>query len=153
MIQYETEKSMSRDFESYLKSHLGSTYYKEWQGLFGVPDYVCFDKQGEDIQVISFELKLTDWRRAMVQAFRYKSFSHLSYVVMPEATAENAKLHANEFQQYGIGLISFSPEGLHVICDSQPSTPYSPQLSDKVLGKVRKSRKKSFARVADLVAV
>lgn len=153
MIQYKSEKSMSRDFESYLKSHLGFTYYKEWKGLFGVPDYVCFDKQGDDIQVISFELKLTDWRRAMVQAFRYKSFSHLAYVVMPETTVENAKLHINEFQQYGIGLISFGLNGLHVICDSQLSTPYSPQLSDKVFGKVRRSRKKSFARVTDLVAV
>ena len=153
MIQYKSEKSMSRDFESYLKSHLGSTYYKEWQGLFGVPDYVCFDKQGEDIQVVSFELKLTDWRRAMVQAFRYKSFSHLSYVVMPSGGVENARLHSDEFLQYGIGLMAFGPEGLHVICEPMPSMPYSPQLTDKVLGKMRRSRKKSFARVKDLVAV
>lgn len=142
---------MSRDFESYLKSHLGSTYYKEWQGLFGIPDYVCFDKQGGDTRVVSFELKLTDWRRAMVQAFRYKSFSHLVYVVMPEAAAANAGLHSNEFQKYGIGLLAFSPEGIRTVCDSSYTIPYSPQLSDKVMDKVKRSRKKSFARVTDII--
>lgn len=151
MIMYRTEKSLSRDFETYIKSHLGSTYYKEWQGLFGVPDFVCFDKQGEDTQVVSFELKLTDWRRAMIQAFRYKSFSNLVYVVMPEDATANASLHVNEFQKYGIGLLAFGPEGIRIVCDSLLTIPYSPQLSVKVMDKVKKSRKKSFARVTDLL--
>lgn len=153
MRHFKNEKSMSRDFEVYLKSHLGTTYYKEWTGLFGVPDYVCFDKQGDGLQVISFELKLLDWKRAMIQAFRYKSFSNLSYVVMPEESIECASRHLSEFQKYGIGLLSFGPKGLHTICDTFPSKPYSPQLSEKVLNKVRRSRKKSFARVTDLISV
>ena len=151
MTQYKSEKIMSRDFESYLKLHLGNTYYKEWQGLFGVPDYVCFDKQGDEIQVVAFELKLTDWRRAMVQAFRYRSFSPLSYVVMPEASLESAIRHVSEFEKYGIGLLSFGPAGLRTICEASPSVPYSPQLSGKVIDKVRRSRKKSLAKVSDLV--
>ena len=42
---YISEKLMSADFEKYLRSMVGNTYYKEWQGLFGIPDYVCFSKQ------------------------------------------------------------------------------------------------------------
>ena len=150
-MQYSSEKAMSRDFEKYLKVHLGSSYFKEWSGLFGIPDYVCFDKQGGEINVVSFELKLSDWKRAMVQAFRYRSFSHLSYVVMPEGAAESASRHADEFQQYGIGLLAFGPNGLRKLCESSPATPYSPQLSDKVIDKVKRSRKKSFNRVASLI--
>ena len=151
MIQYLTEKAMSRDFEKYLKTHLGSSYFKEWSGLFGIPDYVCFDKQGDDIRVVSFELKLSDWKRAMIQAFRYRSFSHSSYVVMPEIAAESASRHADEFQQYGIGLLAFGPNGLRTLCESSFTIPYSPQLSSKVMDKVKKSRKKSFSCVSNLM--
>lgn len=153
MSQYRTEKALSQDFERYLKTNFGSAYYKEWSGLFGIPDYVCFCKHSNNIKVISFELKLTNWRRALVQAFRYRSFSHLSYVVMPEDTIANASLHTNEFKQYGIGLLSFGKTGLHTVCDAFLTMPYSPQLSNKVIDKVKKSRKTTFTHYSNVAFI
>ena len=72
---------MSIEFERCIKTMIGNTYYKEWQGLFGIPDYVCFSKNNGEISIISFELKLTNWRGALTQAFRYRSFSDYSYVI------------------------------------------------------------------------
>ena len=88
---YTSEDLMSVDFEKYIKSTIGNTYFKEWQGLFGIPDYVCFSKLDTGIKVVSFELKLKNWRGAMIQAFRYRSFSDYSYVVLPEETADKEK--------------------------------------------------------------
>ena len=79
---------MSVEFERCIKSVIGNTYYKEWQGLFGIHDYVCFSKGDGEIDVISFELKLTNWRGALMQAFRYLSFSDYSYVVLPEEISD-----------------------------------------------------------------
>lgn len=151
MISYNTEKAMSRDFEKYLKSNIGNTFYKELEGLFGRPDYVYFVKHKDNILIISFELKLSDWRHAMIQAFRYKSFSNLSYVVMPEGSTNKASIHIEEFKKYGIGLLSFGESGLKLICSSNLSEPFSPQLNEKVINKAKKSRKKSFALLTDII--
>ena len=98
---YTSENIMSVEFERCIKSVIGNTYYKEWQGLFGIPDYVCFSKGDGEIDVISFELKLTNWRGALMQAFRYRSFSDYSYVVLPEETAIKALEHLEMFIRYG----------------------------------------------------
>ena len=77
---FATEHEMSKRFEKYLKSNFGNSYLKEHQGLFGVPDFVFYAKQQQEISFVSFELKLKNWKRAAKQAFRYKSFSNISYV-------------------------------------------------------------------------
>ncbi len=72
---YASESLMSVDFEKYIKSKIGNTYFKELEGLFGIPDYVCFSKLDTGIKVVSFELKLRNCRGAMIQAFRCRIFS------------------------------------------------------------------------------
>lgn len=74
---FTTEQKMSLLFEKFLKLNFGNTYLKECQGLFGVPDYVFYAKQDQELSIISFELKLKDWKRAAKQAFRYKSFQNI----------------------------------------------------------------------------
>ena len=78
---FTTEQEMSLLFEKFLKLNFGNTYLKECQGLFGVPDYIFYAKQNQELSIISFELKLKDWKRAAKQAFRYKSFSNIAVAV------------------------------------------------------------------------
>ena len=150
-MYYASEHKMSKEFESYLRSQIGGTYYKEWQGLFGIPDYVCFEKKDKEIDVVSFELKLTDWRTAIIQAFRYRSFSNRVYVVMPEDTVKRAVAHTDKFNQYGIGLASFASGRLTVIVNAKTSEPYSQNLREKVNIRVKKSRRKSLGDLSVLI--
>ena len=144
---YTSEDLMSVDFEEFIKSTMGNTYFKEWQGLFGIPDYVCFSKLDTGIKVVSFELKLKNWRGAMIQAFRYRSFSDYSYVVLPEETAGKAFNHINLFKKYGIGLISFRKDKYFIMYSPIQNRPLSLQLREKAETKIRRSRKKSHETV------
>lgn len=148
---YISEKIMSADFEKYLRSMVGNTYYKEWQGLFGIPDYVCFSKQGDKISVVSFELKLTDWRGALVQAFRYKSFSDYSYVVLPKETAIKASENQSIFEQYGIGLASFNGNSYDIIYRPCRVAPYSNRLREIAEGRIKRSRKHAINSVNSIL--
>lgn len=148
---YASEDLMSVDFEKYIKLTMGNTYFKEWQGLFGIPDYVCFSKLDTGIKVVSFELKLKNWRGAMVQAFRYRSFSDYSYVVLPEETAEKAYDHVNLFEKYGVGLISFTEDNYSIMYRPMSASPFSSKLREKAEMKIRKSRKKSHETVYSLL--
>lgn len=150
-MYYATEHKMSKEFESFLRTQIGGTYYKEWQGLFGIPDYVYFEKKNNDINVVSFELKLTDWKTAIIQAFRYRSFSNMVYVIMPEDTVKRAVAHADKFNQYGIGLASFTSGRLTVIVNAKSTEPYSKHLREKVNKRVRKSRSKSVGTLSVLI--
>lgn len=145
---YTSENKMSKDFETYLKTQIGRTYFKEWRGLFGIPDFVCFEKGDGAINIVSFELKLTDWKTAIIQAFRYRSFSNKVYVVMPEDTVNRAMAHSEKFDQYGIGLASFNSGKLSVLVDAQDSEPYSHNLRKKVDLRVRKSRSKATGNLS-----
>lgn len=144
---YTSEYVMSVDFEKYIKSIMGNTYFKECQGLFGIPDFVCFSKLDTGIKVVSFELKLKNWKGAMIQAFRYRSFSDYSYVVLPEETASKAFNHIELFKKYGIGLVSFRKDKYVIMYSPIQSHPLSLQLREKAETKIKKSRKKSHETV------
>lgn len=59
------------------------------------------------IQFYSYELKLTDWQKAIIQALRNQTFSSYSYVVMPEKIAIRLfKTKEYLFKGYNIGLIA-----------------------------------------------
>ena len=149
---YTSENIMSVEFERCIKSVIGNTYYTEWQGLFGIPDYVCFSKGDGEIDVISFELKLTNWRGALMQAFRYRSFSDYSYVVLPEETAIKALEHLEMFIRYGIGLISFSNTIWDVKYSPLKQKPFSDNMREKVESRIRKSRKRAKGNVKFLLS-
>src|SRR5262249_25160810 len=46
-----------------------------------------------DLRLYAFELKITDWRKAFKQAFRYSYFADRAIVVLPPATAVVAGKH------------------------------------------------------------
>ncbi len=63
------------------------------------------------VEICSFELKLKDWKRALYQATRYRSFSHRVFVVMPPESACSAFIHEDLFRKANIGLVSHDRNG------------------------------------------
>lgn len=61
-------------------------------------------------EIVTIEVKVSDWRRALRQAARNRIFAHLSFIALPEKIAQ--RVYTDElFQQNGIGLISVSESG------------------------------------------
>jgi len=141
---FETEQEMSLMFEKFLKMNFGNTYLKECQGLFGVPDFVFYAKQKQEISIISFELKLKNWKKAAKQAFRYKSFSNISYVVLASGSSKAALSNIELFQKYNIGLAKFDNDSFfEILYKPEIGTPYSEELNQKLVNTISSSRKKS----------
>ena len=89
---------------------------KELTGLFGIPDHVAIfwkkDVLGRHIQrTFAFEMKKNNWQRALMQAYRYASFSEYSFVVLDHYFVHRALAHLDEFQNANIGLISIRVDG------------------------------------------
>ncbi len=61
---------------------------------------------------ISLEAKLHDWRRALVQAYRYRHFSNYSFVLLPTKTSTGALNNLELFRQHDVGLVTLGTNGL-----------------------------------------
>lgn len=57
-----------------------------------------------ELSIFSFELKLENWKRALFQVIRYKTFSEFSYVVMPKEKIALLKKNIDFFEQSNIGI-------------------------------------------------
>src|SRR6266566_1179358 len=58
----------------------------------------------ETDDLIAFEAKLSNWRKALHQAWRNTSFVNRAYVVLPRNRATSALSHHHEFRELGVGL-------------------------------------------------
>ncbi len=141
---FSSEQEMSIMFEKFLKNNFGNTYLKECQGLFGIPDFVFYSHNNDNISIVSFELKLKDWKRAAKQAFRYKSFSNIAYVVLAPKSIQSALKNIEIFEQYNIGLAKFDTENeFEIYFKPRASNPYSQTLNNKLVASIGKCRKTS----------
>lgn len=141
---FASEQEMSLCFERYLKANFGNTYLKECQGLFGVPDFVFYSTKNKDTSIISFELKLKDWKRASKQAFRYKSFSNIAYVVLSSENSKAAFNNIDLFEKYNIGLAKFNNKcEFEILYKPVSAKPYSENLNQKLVEVVANNRKSS----------
>lgn len=61
-------------------------------------------------QLTAFEMKLTDWKKGLSQAYRYGFFADRAILVLPPNTAATAAESKSLFQQLGVGLWSFDSE-------------------------------------------
>lgn len=74
-------------------------------------------------EVVTIEVKVADWRRAVAQAARNRLFAHRSFVALPEATAVRVKTE-NLFRDLGIGVLAVTPDGnVHVARRARRTTP------------------------------
>ena len=114
----------------------------EMDGLFGIPDLiVAFGKLSckgrRFIRTFAFELKRFDWKRALMQAFRYKAFVNYSYVVIDDYYVSRAIKKIYLFERANIGLLSINQSGViswHLKCKFDQ--PYSHYLRKEMFSKV-----------------
>lgn len=68
---------------------------------------------------VAIEAKLTDWRRAVAQAVRYRTFAHLSYIALPLAT--RGSVDEAWVRRSGIGLIYVGDTEAEIAVEASPS--------------------------------
>lgn len=75
------------------------------------------------VQMISIEFKLTDWKKALNQAFRHSSFASKSYVVMPSSKKDVLQKNRDLFKDYGVSVVTYDTESkqLDRIVDARPN--------------------------------
>ena len=81
----------------------------------GIADLVVINS--EDLNVLnrktvirSFEFKLRNWQRGLMQAHRYKCFSNASILVLDAKAIKNALKCLDVFTKLGVGLWGFNTE-------------------------------------------
>jgi hypothetical protein len=84
------------------------------------------------IEICSFEFKLENWKRALYQATRYRTFSHRVYVVMPTAAVTRARDKISMFRSLNVGLIAHDPDGSS--CRILPAPKRQPTSRHRFIG-------------------
>lgn len=100
----------------------------EWDYRSGITDVLARTNRNE---VIAFEAKLTDWRRAVYQAYRNTSFASRSYVIVPSNIANRAEKSPEIFGEYGVGLCACDDRGLSVRIEARTSEPLMEWLTKR----------------------
>jgi len=105
---------------------------EEVTGFFGVPDLIFVKKNHKNQISYAYEAKLSNWTRALTQAFRYKAFVNKSYVILDHDRIRPALYNTDKFCKANVGLISIEDSGIvHCHYDPYYETPYSPRLEEK----------------------
>lgn len=117
----------SIEFQHLATLYPNTTSLVEPGGLFGVPDLVIasLGRRYCEVKAFAFEMKLSNWQRALVQAFRYRSFAELSFVVMDHKHIKPALASISRFERAHIGLLSINTSGeLFVHHQAEETKPY-----------------------------
>jgi hypothetical protein len=82
------------------------------------------EKWSRDVleDVITIEAKVSDWRRAMVQASRNQLYCHEAYIAVPMRIAEKIT-KSGSVQFKGIGVIGVELESATIVLKAVRSTP------------------------------
>lgn len=106
-VSYSTVKKMIGDFIScgYVDKHTDGQYelIRPYEPVIE--------------KAIAIEAKLTNWRQALKQAYRYRRFSHESFVLLPMQGAKKALEHQSMFVRYNIGLIGLEFNKAHFLLE------------------------------------
>lgn len=83
----------------------------------------------------AIEGKVSDWRKGLQQAFRYRYFAHRSLLVLPMETAETAAQFLGTFRRLRVGLWGFDPdtERLRKWCTPRSTSPLNRKAWEKAL--------------------
>ena len=115
-----------------LTANSSSIIKEEVKGFFGIPDIVVVKNVTKKQTSYAYEAKLKNWKRAIVQAFRYKAFVDMSYVILDHDHVNPALSQLERFVRSNVGLMSIDNSG-EIFHYHHPykETPYSPQTASK----------------------
>jgi len=119
-------------------THLGSDSFpwptysiiREFDYVSGRTDILSLTIENE---IIAFEAKLSNWRKAIHQAWRNTSFANQVYVVLPRKHATAAIKNRAEFDERGVGLCVVDEGGVEVLIRSTINQPVMPWLNNKAM--------------------
>jgi hypothetical protein len=89
----------------------------------------------DPVSIVAFETKLSDWRRALQQAYRYRYYADQAFVVLPLGRETRAVEDRALFRQLGIGLCIYDPrcEAITILCEPNPGRPLNPRRRQQAL--------------------
>jgi hypothetical protein len=92
-------------------------------------------------KLTAFEMKLSDWRKGLAQAYSYSYFADLAVVVLPPDLATTAKADLGVFRECNVGLWSFDPATgvIRKLFTPRRSGPLNPQAKDRALASLGRS--------------
>jgi len=129
---YLSEEQLVQDFTSSLLSAKSpfdcQKLMPEFPHQSGRTDVIGLRPSGD---VISFEAKLKNWRKALHQAFRNTAYAHLSYVVLPSKSAKSALLYRHEFVERGVGLVAVTGKRITTRISARKMIPLLPWVTEK----------------------
>ncbi|MDL1975460.1 MAG: hypothetical protein LWX55_11920 [Deltaproteobacteria bacterium] len=122
---------------------------------YGIADFVAVyrNKTNDNSQSLvskidssvirAFELKISDWRRAMMQAHRYRYFANSSIVVLHSDKLKNAFEYIDTFKKINVGLWAFNPISNKIITcyTPRPRKPLEPKYKPLAIELVTKASK------------
>ena len=89
------------------------------------------------IRFTAMEFKLSDWRRALAQALRHRSFAAVTVVVMPPTMGPALQSASAVFREYGVGSAVFDPDEMRFVYVVKPRvrTPTSSRVYLDAVGR------------------
>ncbi|MBI5636707.1 MAG: hypothetical protein HZA03_01920 [Nitrospinae bacterium] len=104
---------------------------REFDYVSGRTDILSLNTENE---IIAFEAKLTNWRKAIHQAWRNTSFANQVYVVLPRTRSSGAMKNKAEFDERGVGLcVVDDGGGVEVVIPCSRNKPLIPWLNRKAM--------------------
>ena len=82
--------------------------------------------------VIAVEAKLSDWRRAMDQAYRNTCYAQCSFVLLPSDRARHVMKFIGEFEERGVGLCCIEDGEVEILFAPAVQAPVEPWLTKHV---------------------
>lgn len=84
---------------------------------YGIADIISMShdlefEQNNKPTIRAFELKISNWRKAISQAYRYKYYANASIVVLPAKKVKIPLKYIETFRKLNIGLWAFDDEKL-----------------------------------------
>lgn len=101
---------------------------REWDHRAGSVDILIRDRSEE---LVAFEAKLADWKRAFRQAYRSTAYANRVFVLLPTPVVHRALREEEEFRYRGIGLCAFDGKSVKVLIEAARQEPLLVWLRSK----------------------
>jgi hypothetical protein len=110
---------------------------------YGIADFIWAMPDGK---IDAFEFKISDWKKGVGQAARYRSYATRSFLVLPVTVASRIVEHIKTFQSINLGLWAFdsstkSIEKYVTPTETPPLNSQAQATALKLLGRKLKFRK------------
>jgi len=107
------------------------------------------DLEKLDPTVRAFEFKISNWRKGLMQAHRYKFISNVSILVLPNKKLKSVEPQIDIFRKLRVGLWGFSPETGVIVCFYTPR-PIKQQIAKHREKVIRVAAQTVFSQLSPL---